>query len=430
MDNNNLEKVLKILEEELIPAEGCTEPIAIAYAASKLRSVLGNVPEKIDIYLSGNIVKNVKSVKIPNSNGMVGIEASVAMGTILGECERELMVIAHVDTTRLPEVKEYLNSDKIHVHLNDGDIKLYIRIEGIYGNDSAMVEIQNYHTNITRIFKNGEELKGCLCDDCSCDSVMTAREFLSVELIYNLAKTIDLSLIEPTFKKVIDYNTAIANEGLTNYYGLSIGKLMKEGIEEGFYGNDLRNNMASFASAGSDARMNGCSLPVMTTSGSGNQGMTCSLPVIKFCELKNLPYEQLIRGLFFSHMTTIHIKSNIGRLSAYCGAICASAGVAGAISFLSGLSIEQIGYAIETTLGTMSGVICDGAKSSCATKIASGVSAALDGYYAASKNRKFEFGEGIIGRNVESTIKNVGTLGQVGMKITDEVILDIMIKNK
>ena len=168
----------------------------------------------------------------------------------------------------------------------------------------------------------------------------------------------------------------------------------------------------------------------MTTSGSGNQGMTCSLPVIKFCELKNLPYEQLIRGLFFSHMTTIHIKSNIGRLSAYCGAICASAGVAGAISFLSGLSIEQIGYAIETTLGTMSGVICDGAKSSCATKIASGVSAALDGYYAASKNRKFEFGEGIIGRNVESTIKNVGTLGQVGMKITDEVILDIMIKNK
>lgn len=430
MDNNNLEKVLKILEEELIPAEGCTEPIAIAYAASKLRSVLGNIPEKIDIYLSGNIVKNVKSVKIPNSNGMVGIEASVAMGTILGECERELMVIAHVDTTRLPEVKEYLDSNKIHVHLNDGDIKLYIRIEGTYGNDSSMVEIQNYHTNITRIFKNGEELKGCLCDDCSCDSVMTDREFLSVELIYNLAKTIDLSLIEPTFKKVIDYNTAIANEGLTNYYGLSIGKLMKEGIEEGFYGNDLRNNMASFASAGSDARMNGCSLPVMTTSGSGNQGMTCSLPVIKFCELKNLPYEQLIRGLFFSHMTTIHIKSNIGRLSAYCGAICASAGVAGAISFLSGLSVEQIGYAIETTLGTMSGVICDGAKSSCATKIASGVAAALDGYYAASKNRKFEFGEGIIGRNVESTIKNVGTLGQVGMKITDEVILDIMIKNK
>lgn len=430
MDNNNLEKVLRILEEELIPAEGCTEPIAIAYAASKLRNVLGNVPEKIDIYLSGNIVKNVKSVKIPNSNGMVGIEASVAMGTILGEHERELMVIAHVDTNRLPEVKKYLDENRIHVHLNDGDVKLYIRIEGSCGNDTAMVEIQNYHTNITRIYKNGVELKGCLCDDCSCDDVMTERTFLNVDLIYNLAKTIDLSLVEPLLKKVIDYNSAIANEGLKNYYGLSIGKLMQEGIKEGVYGNDLRNNMISFASAGSDARMNGCSLPVMTTSGSGNQGMTCSLPIIKFCELKNLPYEQLLRGLFFSHLTTIHIKSNIGRLSAYCGAICASGGVSGALAFLSGLSVEQVGYAIETTLGTMSGVICDGAKSSCATKIASGISAAFDGYYAASKNRKFEFGEGIVGKNVEATIKNVGTLGQVGMKITDDVILDIMIKNK
>ena len=361
---------------------------------------------------------------------MVGIEASVAMGTILGEHERELMVIAHVDTNRLPEVKKYLDENRIHVHLNDGDVKLYIRIEGTCGNDTAMVEIQNYHTNITRIYKNGVELKGCLCDDCSCDDVMTERTFLTVDLIYNLAKTIDLSLVEPLLKKVIDYNSAIANEGLKNYYGLSIGKLMQEGIKEGVYGNDLRNNMISFASAGSDARMNGCSLPVMTTSGSGNQGMTCSLPIIKFCELKNLPYEQLLRGLFFSHLTTIHIKSNIGRLSAYCGAICASGGVSGALAFLSGLSVEQVGYAIETTLGTMSGVICDGAKSSCATKIASGISAAFDGYYAASKNRKFEFGEGIVGKNVEATIKNVGTLGQVGMKITDDVILDIMIKNK
>ena len=425
-----IDKILSILNEEIIPAEGCTEPIAIAYAASKLTSILGNVPEKIDIYLSGNMIKNVKSVKIPNSEGMVGIEASVAMGAILGNCERELMVISHVDTNRLSEVRDYVNSGKINVFLNKGDVKLYIRVEGTCGNDTAMVEIQNYHTNITKIMKNGEEIKGCSCDDKCGGDVMTDRSFLSVKLIYELAKTIDLSLIEPIFQKVIDYNTAIAKEGLTNDWGIAIGKTIKEGIEEGVYGNDIRNNMASFASAGSDARMNGCSMPVMTTSGSGNQGMTASLGVIKFCEMKGISHEELIRGLFFSHMTTIHIKSNIGRLSAYCGAICASAGVAGAISFLSGLSIEQIGYAIETTLGTMSGVICDGAKSSCATKIASGVSAALDGYYAASKNRKFEFGEGIIGRNVESTIKNVGTLGQVGMKITDEVILDIMIKNK
>ena len=425
-----IDKILSILNEEIIPAEGCTEPIAIAYAASKLTSILGNVPEKIDIYLSGNMIKNVKSVKIPNSEGMVGIEASVAMGAILGNCERELMVISHVDTNRLSEVRDYVNSGKINVFLNKGDVKLYIRVEGTCGNDTAMVEIQNYHTNITKIMKNGEEIKGCSCDDKCGGDVMTDRSFLSVKLIYELAKTIDLSLIEPIFQKVIDYNTAIAKEGLTNDWGIAIGKTIKEGIEEGVYGNDIRNNMASFASAGSDARMNGCSMPVMTTSGSGNQGMTASLGVIKFCEMKGISHEELIRGLFFSHMTTIHIKSNIGRLSAYCGAICASAGAAGAISFLDGLSLEQITWAIETTLGTLSGVICDGAKSSCATKIASGITCAFDSYYAAKKNRKFLFREGIVGRDVEATIKNAGILGQDGMKVTDEVILDIMINNK
>ena len=425
-----IDKILSILNEEIIPAEGCTEPIAIAYAASKLTSILGNVPEKIDIYLSGNMIKNVKSVKIPNSEGMVGIEASVAMGAILGNCERELMVISHVDTNRLSEVRDYVNSGKINVFLNKGDVKLYIRVEGTCENDTAMVEIQNYHTNITKIMKNGEEIKGCSCDDKCGGDVMTDRSFLSVKLIYELAKTIDLSLIEPIFQKVIDYNTAIAKEGLINDWGIAIGKTIKEGIEEGVYGNDIRNNMASFASAGSDARMNGCSMPVMTTSGSGNQGMTASLGVIKFCEMKGISHEELIRGLFFSHMTTIHIKSNIGRLSAYCGAICASAGAAGAISFLDGLSLEQITWAIETTLGTLSGVICDGAKSSCATKIASGITCAFDSYYAAKKNRKFLFGEGIVGRDVEATIKNAGILGQDGMKVTDEVILDIMINNK
>lgn len=425
-----IDKILNILNEEIIPAEGCTEPIAIAYAASKLTNILGNIPEKIDIYLSGNMIKNVKSVKIPNSEGMVGIEASVAMGAILGNCERELMVISHVDTSRLSEVREYVESGKINVCLNKGDVKLYIRIEGKVGNDTAMVEIQNYHTNITKIIKNGQEIKGCSCDDKCSGDVMTDRSFLTIELIYNLAKTIELSLIEPIFQKVIDYNTAIAKEGLTNEWGIAIGKTIKEGIEEGIYGNDIRNNMASFASAGSDARMNGCSLPVMTTSGSGNQGMTASLGVIKFCEMKGLSHEELIRGLFFSHMTTIHIKSNIGRLSAYCGAICASAGAAGAISFLDGLSLEQINWAIETTLGTLSGVICDGAKSSCATKIVSGMTCAFDSYFAAKKNRRFLFGEGIVGRNVEVTIKNTGILGQEGMKVTDEVILDIMINNK
>ncbi|NME36053.1 MULTISPECIES: serine dehydratase subunit alpha family protein [Fusobacterium] len=426
-----LDKILAILEEEIVPAEGCTEPIALAYAGSKLRDILGNIPEKIEISLSGNMIKNVKSVKIPSSEGMVGIEAAVAMGLILGDSTKELMVISGVDRTKLPEVRKYLSENRMNVVLNKGDVKLYIKLTGTCGNDVATVEIQHYHTNITEITKNGEKVIGCSCDDkCGGESPMTDRSFLTLELIYNTAKTIDLSLIEPIFKKVIDCNTAIAKEGLTTEYGIAIGKTIKEGIEEGIYGNDLKNNMASFASAGSDARMNGCSLPVMTTSGSGNQGMTASLPVIKFCEMKNIPYEQLIRGLFFSHMTTIHIKTNIGRLSAYCGAMCASAGVAGAISFLDGLTLEQCAMAVETTLGTMSGLICDGAKSSCATKIASGISCAFDSYYTAKKNRRLLFGEGIIGRDVEATIKNTGILGKDGMQVTDEVILNIMVNNK
>ena len=424
------EKIIKILEEELIPAEGCTEPIAIAYAASKLTDILGHVPDHVDAYLSGNIIKNVKSVKIPRSNGMVGIEAAIAMGSILGDSSKELMVIAHADTNRLDEVQKYLDEKRIKVMVNEGDVKLYIRLEGTYNGESATVEIQNYHTNITKIVKDGKEIKGLSCDEVCSSDVMTDRSFLSVDLIYDLAKTIDLSLIQPIFEKVIAYNSAIANEGLTNTYGIAIGKTIKEGMEEGVYGNDLRNKMASFASAGSDARMNGCSLPVVTTSGSGNQGMTCSLPVIKFCEEKKLSHETLIRGLFFSHMTTIHIKSNIGRLSAYCGAMCASAGVAGAISFLDGLTLDQCSKAIETTLGTMSGLICDGAKSSCATKIASGISCAFDSYYASKKNRNLLFGEGIIGRDVEATIKNTGILGKDGMLVTDKVILDIMVNNK
>ena len=319
----------------------------------------------------------------------------------------------------------------MNVLLYHGDVKLYIKLVGTLGEDQASIEIQNYHTNITEIIKNGEKILGQSCDDRSfVDTPMTDRSFLTMDLIYNTAKTIDINLIEPIFKKVIECNTAIAKEGLTNLYGIGIGKTIKEGMEEGVYGNDLRNNMAAFASAGSDARMNGCSLAVMTTSGSGNQGMTASLPVIKFCEMKGISHEELIRGLFFSHMTTIHIKTNIGRLSAYCGAMCASAGVAGAISFLDGLTLDQCSKAIETTLGTMSGLICDGAKSSCATKIASGISCAFDSYYASKKNRNLLFGEGIIGRDVEATIKNTGVLGKDGMLVTDKVILDIMVNNK
>lgn len=425
-----IKNILRILEEEIIPSEGCTEPIALAYGASKLTSTLKHVPDKIDVTLSGNMIKNIKSVTIPNSGGMVGIEAATAIGAILGDSNKELMVISNIDQSRLYEVKEFIESSKINCKLYEGNVKLYIKLVGYYKTEKATVEIQDFHTNITKIMKNDNVILDKDNDQNSnCDDKVD-RNFLTLKVIYDTAKTIDLSLIEKIFNKVIDCNSAIAEDGLNKTYGIAIGKTIKEGIEEGFFGDDLRNNMASFASAGSDARMNGSPLPVMTTCGSGNQGMTCSLPVIKFCRMKNKNKEDLIRGLYVSHLTAIHGKEKIGRLSAYCGAITAAAGVSGAISFLDGMDFESYESAVETTLATLSGVICDGAKSSCATKIASGVYGAVDSYISAKKGRKFNFGDGIVGKTPEKTIEYVGILGRDGMKETDQVILNIMLNNK
>ena len=304
-----------------------------------------------------------------------------------------------------------------------------MRATGVLGKDTVTIEIKDYHTNIVKIEKNGEIIKGASCDEVVTGDTMTDKSFLTVELIHDLAKTIDLTLIAPIFEKVIAYNSAIANEGLKNDYGISMGKSLYEGMQEGVYGKDLKNKIVSFASAGSDARMNGCSMPVMTTSGSGNQGMSASLPVIKYCEEKGLTHEQLIRGLFFSHLTTIHIKSNVGRLSAYCGVVCAGGGVAGALAFLDGMPLDRIDSAIETTLATLSGMLCDGAKSSCATKIASSIGMAFDSYYLSKKKKNFEYGEGIVGKDVEATLANVKVLAHEGLRKTDEVVLEIMLNN-
>lgn len=423
-----LTKVLKILEEEIVPAEGCTEPIAIAYAAAKARKILGTVPTKVDIYLSGNIIKNVKSVTIPNSGGMVGIEVSVAMGLIAGDSDKELMVISDLSQKKLNEVKEYLNKKIIKTYVHPADIKLYIRIEVADKNDNVLLEIKHTHTNITRIEKNGKILLNQICNDGDFNSSLTDRKILSVRNIYNLTKTIDINLIKPIFQKVVQYNSAIAEEGLEGKYGVNIGKMILDNIEKGIYGNDIRNKAASYAGAGSDARMSGCALPVMTTSGSGNQGMTASLPIIKFAAEKNLSEEELIRGLFMSHLMTIHIKTNVGRLSAYCGAICASAGVAASLTYLYGGTYEMVCGAITNILGNLSGVICDGAKASCAMKISSGIYSAFDSAMLALQMDTLNPRDGIIGDNVEQTIVNVGNLAQAGMCGTDEVILGIMTK--
>lgn len=421
------EKIIKILKEEIIPAEGCTEPIAIAFAAAKLSKVLEEKVEEVDVYLSGNMIKNVKSVTIPSSEGMIGIEAAVAMGLIAGDCEKELMVISDVSSEKLQEVKQYLQEDRIRVHAQEGDIKLYIRMEAKTLNHEATIEIKHTHTNITSIKKDGKTLLSQVCNDGNFNSPLSDREILSVQLIYDLAKEIPLAEIEPLFYQVIVYNSAIAEEGLRGKYGVNIGKMIQDNMTKGIYGNDIRNKAASYASAGSDARMSGCGLPVMTTSGSGNQGMTASLPVIRFSRERNLSYEQMIRGLFVSHMITIHVKTNVGRLSAYCGAICAASGVAAAITFLEGGTYQNVCDAITNILGNLSGVICDGAKASCAMKISSGVYSAFDASMLALNQEVLRPEDGIVGHSIEETIKNIGELAQAGMKETDEVILDIMV---
>ena len=423
-----IEKVLKILEEEIVAAEGCTEPIALSYAAAKARRILGTVPNKVDVFLSGNIIKNVKSVTIPNSDGMVGIEAAIAMGLIAGDDIKELMVISDVTSEQLTEVKEFLAKDIVKTHVHPGDIKLYIRLEISNDKDNVVLEIKHTHTNVTQILKNGKVLLSQVCNDGDFNSSLTDRKVLSVKFIYDLAKTIDIDLIRPIFQKVVNYNSAIAEEGLKGKYGVNIGKMILDNIEKGIYGNDVRNKAASYASAGSDARMSGCALPVMTTSGSGNQGMTASLPIIKFAAEKNLSEEELIRGLFVSHLITIHVKTNVGRLSAYCGAICAAAGVAASLTYLHGGSYEMVCAAITNILGNLSGVICDGAKASCAMKISSGIYSAFDATMLALNKDVLKSGDGIVGVDIEETIRNVGELAQSGMKGTDETILDIMTK--
>jgi len=431
---NTEKKILQILKEEIVPAEGCTEPIAIAYCASLISDLLdGELPLEVKVFLSGNMIKNVKSVHIPGSGDRVGIAVAVAMGLLLGDSSKKLMVISGADQSRLGEVQGYASSGKISVHLQENCPKLYIRMEARGQKGSALVEISEFHTNVSRMEKDGKNVleskdEGCAEKAAAVSESFTDRSFLSTGLICDLADSIDLCKIEPLFTKVIEYNSAIAREGLSKVYGIAIGKTIREGIEEGVFGDDIKNNLSSFAAAGSDARMNGCPLPVMTTSGSGNQGMTCSLPVIEFCRIKGIGREKMIRGLFVSHLITIHIKEEIGRLSAYCGAMAASAGVSGALVYLDSGSHAQIGMAVETTLATISGVICDGAKSSCATKIATGISAAVDAYYAARKGRSLNYGDGIVGSDIESTINHVGTLGNDGMRQTDDVILDIMLQ--
>jgi L-cysteine desulfidase len=421
------EKVLKILNEEVVPAQGCTEPIAIAYVAAKAREVLGcDKVEKITIKVSGNMIKNVKSVVVPNSGGLTGIEVAAVMGFLYGDATKDLMVISSITKDQMKNVIKFIKENEIKVVHEDTDVKLYACIEAKSKECCACVEIKHLHTNITKIKKDDQVILLQPCNDHDFNSPQEDRNILSIKLIYDMANTIKLHLIDELFSKVITLNSQIAKEGLSGTYGVNIGKVIKDNIESGFYGDDIRNRAASFASAGSDARMSGCALPVMTTSGSGNQGMAASLAIIEYANIKKLSHESLIRALFFSHLATVHIKTNVGRLSAYCGVICSAAAVSGALCLLNNKSYKETSRAIANTLGDVSGIICDGAKSSCAMKIATTIYAAFDSFLLATDGKYLHKGDGIIGKDIEDTLSHIGKLSNEGMLMTDKVIIDIM----
>ncbi len=432
LDSHIVEKALEILHEEVVPAQGCTEPIAIAFVAAKAREFLppDETIQKMVVRVSGNIIKNVKSVVVPGSGGMVGIEVAAVMGLLYGDASRDLMVISGIKPDEMEEVRRWMRENVVEVLHENTPINLYVMVELHTETGCISVEIKHLHTNITQIKRNREVILEQPCNDCVFNTPDEERQKLSVRLIYDLARQIDLERIRPLMEQVILHNSRIAQEGLSGNWGVNIGRVIEEHIANGFYGDDVRNHAAAFAAAGSDARMSGCALPVMTTSGSGNQGMAASLALIDYARRMQIDKERLMRALFFSHLTTVHIKTRVGRLSAYCGVICSAAAVAGALCFINDHDFETVSHAIANTLGDVSGIICDGAKASCAMKISTTIYAAFDSYLLATHGKYLHGGDGIVAHDIEATLEHIGRLAQDGMKTTDEVIIEIMNGNR
>ncbi|MDO5062511.1 MAG: L-serine ammonia-lyase, iron-sulfur-dependent, subunit alpha [Peptostreptococcaceae bacterium] len=414
-------KYIQILRKELVPALGCTEPIALAYAAAKAREVLGEMPDRITVLCSGNIIKNVKGVTVPMSDGMKGIIPSVLLGLVGGDADRSLEVLTTVTPQDIEETKALIEKKICTVKLAEGVENLYIKITLSKGDDLAVVEIKGEHTNITKIEKNGRSLFEA-SEDKKADK--KAQNPYNFEEIYDFANNVDIDEIKDLIKMQISHNLDIANEGLLNPYGANVGKTLLAS-----YGDDVRVRAKAYAAAGSDARMSGCSKPVVINSGSGNQGLTVSLPVIIFAHELGASEEKLIRALVFSNLIALMQKERIGKLSAYCGAVSAACGAGAAIAYLHDRSKEEIVDTITNTLGNVSGIVCDGAKPSCAAKIASSVDAAIMGYTLAVNKQRFNSGEGLVKDTVEDTIRAITQMAKDGMKLTDVEILNIMIED-
>lgn len=453
MDRNShiYQTYVNILRHELICAMGCTEPVALAYCAAVARSVLGEQPDRIKVEASGNIIKNVKSVVVPNTGGRRGIAAAAAVGVLGGDENARMQVIANVPDEVKNRLGAYLEQTPIEVAPLDSPCVLDMIVTVSKGEKSAKVRIADEHTNIVYIEKDGKELSAApsaapanASDDCSDDASGEASapgmsrktsldsspenvsensldySLLTVRGIYDFACTCDLGDVCPVIERQIRMNTAISDEGLRSDYGANIGKVLLKG------GTDVRTRAKARAAAGSDARMNGCELPVVICSGSGNQGMTASLPVIEYAKELQADHDTLVRALLISNLTTLHAKAGIGRLSAYCGAVSAGAGAGAGIAYLYGGDEEDIAHTIVNTLAISSGIVCDGAKSSCAAKIATAVETGILGFEMYRNGQQFYDGEGLVVKGVENSIDNFSRLGRVGMRETDREIILMM----
>ena len=419
---SHYEAYVKILEEELIPAMGCTEPIAIALAAAKAREALGVEPEQCRVEVSGNIIKNVKAVTVPNTGGLKGIEASAAAGMAAGRPELGLEVLSQVTPEEIKAMTALMERCAIRVVPALGDRVFFINVTVMAGEHTACCEIVDFHTNIVRIQRDTEVLFQAEPGAGDAEE-QTDRSVLSVEEIVAFADCLDTADVAELLDRQIAYNTAISEAGMQGGWGAEVGRTLRS-----LYGDDVAVRAKAAAAAGSDARMSGCELPVVIVSGSGNQGMTTSLPVIEYARDMGTSHEELLRALTVANLVTIHQKTGIGRLSAFCGAVSAGCGAAAGIAYLKGGRYKVIAHTIANTLAICSGMICDGAKPSCAAKIAAAVDAGLMGYHMyVNGGHQFVDGEGIIQKGVENTIDNVGRLARLGMRSTDQEILDIMV---
>lgn len=421
---HDYQQYLNILDEELRPAMGCTEPIALAYAGAKVRELLGQMPERVEARVSGNIIKNVKSVIVPNTGGLHGIGPAICAGIVAGKAEKQLEVISRVTSQEQQELKKFLEVVPIEIRQAESSLIFDIDLRLFAGVHTARVRIVNHHTNIVRMEKDGKILLDLPVAESSEDR-LTDKSCLSIEKIVEFADCMDPEHVRESVGRQIRYNMAIAEEGLEHNWGANIGSVILH-----HQGTTAEKRACAYAAAGSDARMSGCEMPVIIISGSGNQGITASVPVVVYGRELGISEEKILRAVTVSDLVTIHQKTGIGRLSAYCGAISAGCGAGAGIAYLQDGGAEGVAHAVVNAVAILSGTICDGAKPSCAAKIAAAVEAGILGYDMYRDGQQFYGGDGIVTKGADKTLKNVGRLAREGMRETDRTILEIMLADE